>query len=313
MHFPVINIAIISGALLLSAGTAMASSHADEGERRFGGPLLSRLLPGVGSQPNSQPQTSALPSRFQLGFFSTDNALKGDPATYRFQTEIPHRTTIASFGYGSYYGASRLDLIGGQYEPYSNSLLSRWMPQKESLSLTMEAGVQHADLHAGVMYAYQNREVPSPLTGFSNGTFSHYPMYIFATGGAGGESLVDGRSDDGQAVFFYLGYNLSQQLNVRGALGLAKTSSSGLDDQALQLSETSRRWGVDVAATYRLLDNLVYEAHLGYVNIDDTSPSGAATAQADRLNSAGNDATPHTSDAPPTSQFHIGSHIRMTF
>jgi len=127
------------------------------------------------------------------------------------------------------------------------------------------------------------------------------PVYIFSPTVGGSTAFLDHYSDDGQALFFYLGYDLTSRLNLRGTMGVA-AAKSGDDD--LHLLEQTRRWGVDFAATYRLLDNLVYQAHLGYVSLVDHN---GVTAAPPRLGEA------TLNGEQPSSMYQIGSHIRMTF
>ncbi|MFH7320638.1 hypothetical protein ACHHRT_08495 [Desulfurivibrio sp. D14AmB] len=246
-------------------------------------------------------------TRFHLGFFTTElkspHLTIGDQessTSYLAQLPVRQSTTgIADLGYGSYYGATRLDVSRFTNTSDSYSLT----PQRsgEKLNLSLEAGGRHEDLSAGMLYAYRSslaQHDPEPGV-------APYPIYIFTPMGGYDGSLGE-RSHDGHAVFLYLGYNLSQQLNIRGTLGLAKTSTRFGDEGNLRPAEQSRRWGVDLAATYRLLDNLVYEAHLGYVSIEDSVVAAASQ-------NAGTDAVPLSSSAPPASLYQIGSHIRMTF
>ncbi|WP_157861464.1 hypothetical protein [Desulfurivibrio alkaliphilus] len=217
---------------------------------------------------------------------------------------------MANFGYGSYYGVSRLDTTSLYLLPGLAGLdelpRSSEVPRDESLALSLEAGVRHHDLNTGVLYAYQSGY---PALHRPHGATA-LPSYIFTPLGPLTEQNRDQRGPNGHAVFLYLGYNHSPQLNLRGSVGLAKTGINSSDSETGHLlSEQSRRWGIDIAATYKLLDNLVYHAHLGYVSIDET-PS---TADAPTLHT-GSDATPQSAGGQgPDSIFHIGSHIRMTF
>lgn len=300
-------IAALSAALILGANSAWAGNAvtgpiaANDGRAAM--PLLSRFLPHLNSGDNLL-LSAAQPTSFRLGFVSTGSADGSDsfPAFLDRQHPLSRQfsTGVASLDYGNYYGASRLDLS----RTSQAGLLPSLQQQEDSLALSLEAGVRHDDLNAGVLYAYRTNY--SPLQPMAETGLAAYPMYIFTPSGGSALSLLGERSEN-HAVFLYLGYNLSRQLNLRGTLGLARTDIES-DDKNLRLGEQSRRWGVDVAATYRLLDNLVYEAHLGYVSIDDAAPGAFNKA-------AGGDgeAVPHASGNAPASIYHIGSHIRMTF
>ncbi|MDZ7640673.1 MAG: hypothetical protein U5J62_01410 [Desulfurivibrio sp.] len=278
----------------LGSGVAMAQedAFADAGEvAEFSRPWLSRLWSDSDSANGTLFTSPARPSRFSLGYFTTDTTQES--ARRHKQPLANRQSTFAALATEAYYGAARLDLswlAETNYQP-------PWLQGSDGRALSLEAGVSRDDLSAGLLYAYQSGYVPFAGEGQS----ASYPMYFF-TPTDDGASAFDQRSSDNHAVFLYLGYNLSQQLNLRGSMGLAQTELGG-DEQSLRLGESSRRWGVDVAATYRLLDNLVYEAHLGYVNIDETTAS-----QLDD-----NSAVSHAGGSAPSSLYQIGSHIRMTF
>lgn len=294
----------------LAAAPPLALAADGEAGRgaRFYTPLLSRLVPVLSGEPKSLNSSPSSATRFHLGFFTTElksshltAADQDSNASYLAQLPVRQSTTgIADLGYGSYYGTTRLDVSRFTNTGDGYSLT----PQRpgENLNLSLEAGGRYDDLSAGMLYAYRSsfaQHDPEPGV-------SPYPMYIFTPIGSYDTGL-DERSHDGHAVFLYLGYNLSEQLNIRGTLGLAKTSTRFGDEGSLRPVEQSRRWGVDLAATYRLLDNLVYEAHLGYVSIEDTAVTAASTQN------SGTDAAPLSSSSHPASLYQIGSHIRMTF
>lgn len=306
-----IGIWALSGAIFWAAspmvalaGDGPASGPAsglasDEPESRVDRPLLSRFLSTGNSSDGTLLTSPARPSRFSLGFFTAG----GDELSVKYPLlnnqplgAVSHQSTVAALESDNYYGAARLDVTSlnqaSGYDPEWARL------RDEQVSLSLEAGVGRDELSAGLLYAYQNTY--SPLTGQS--PTASYPMYFFTPTGDG-HGAIDGASIDNHAVFLYLGYNLSRQLNLRGTMGLAQTGAGG-DDHALRIGESSRRWGVDIGATYRLLDNLVYEAHLGYVSIDEPTSS--------RLNDDSS-AVPHASGAAPDSLYQIGSQIRMTF
>lgn len=140
--------------------------------------------------------------------------------------------------------------------------------------------------------------------GLGGERFPLLPVYIFSPTVGGAD--LDHYSDNSQALFFYLGYDLTSRLNLRGTMGIAGSKNGGDDSHLL---ENTRRWGVDFAATYQLLDNLVYQAHLGYVSLDH----GGTPAALPRL---GGESLPRSAaslDGEPSSLYQIGSHIRMTF
>ncbi|MDF1613951.1 hypothetical protein [Desulfurivibrio dismutans] len=306
-----------STALLLTLPVLASANDTDSGERKFAGSMLSRFLP------SSEPQGESwnhqeLPSRFSLGFFTAGVPLAPVAApeeefhapSYLDDSPPTQITALANFGYGSYYGVSRLDTNNLSLLPgmvgLDDQLSANELPRDDNLSLSLEAGLRHQQLNTGMLYAYQSGYPTSrgPISGSPS-----FPSYIFTPLGPVSEQHRDQRGPEGHAVFFYLGYNHTPQLNLRGSVGLAKTAGGiSSDDPNHLLNEQSRRWGVDIAATYRLLDNLVYQAHLGYVSIDE-SPSAAETP----VLHTGSDATPQSAGQNSDSIFHIGSHIRMTF
>ncbi|MFH7325454.1 hypothetical protein [Desulfurivibrio sp. C05AmB] len=316
MKFRILGIALLSSAacLLAPASSALADDRDGKGERFFSGPLLSRFLPGFGNQSSSLAD-QALPSRFALGYYTTgplaDEGDYGLTSSYLARYPGPPTTTgVASLGYGSYYGATRIDtnrLAPSGLSEHESLNYFAGQAQDQGLSLSLEAGMSHESLNAGLLYAYQSGYAGSSAA--TIGGSLPYPAYIFAPLG-GPDQALEARGHEGRAVFLYLGYNLSQQLNLRGTLGVAKTNR-GSDEKIPGLTEQSRRWGLDIAATYRLLDNLVYEAHLGYVSIDDAPPGAPPIPQ---LHGASDGAPLSSSGGQnPDAIYHIGSHIRMTF
>lgn len=134
----------------------------------------------------------------------------------------------------------------------------------------------------------------------------HAPVYIFSPA-ASTTSFLDHYSEDSQALYFYLGYDLTSRLNLRGTVGIAGPGKGGASEDEFHLIEQTRRWGVDFAASYRLLDNLVYQAHLGYVSLDHNRTAVAPSRLGESLSGAA------TLEGEPSSLYQIGSHIRMTF
>lgn len=309
-HFGIILLG--SAAFLLAVPAPALAKDADEGTGNlFSGPLLSRFLPGSASDKETSTDQN-LPSRFSLGFFTTSTPDdENDFLSTSYQPNSPpsQMTALANIGYGSYYGTSRLETnrpglltgIAGLDEPGSNQLA-----YEDNLSLSLEAGLRRQDLSTGILYAFQSG-YPTIKGPADHG--APYPSYIFAPLNHGSEQSRNLNTPEGHAVFLYLGYNHSQQLNLRGTLGLARTGFSG-DDDSPSLQEQSRRWGLDFAATYKLLDNLVYEAHLGYVSIDETS----AAPEIPTLHTP-TDGTAQSAggEQGADSVYHVGSHIRMTF
>lgn len=308
-----LGITLLGGAALLLAAPDLAQAQAEEGVREsggfFSGPVLSRFLPGNDSREETLSQQFR-PSRFRLGFFTTPAGDENLPLTsYRSGDQAASQlTALATLDYGSYYGATRLDtnrsFLLSNHSAVGELPGADDLAREENLSLSMEAGVKRQDFNAGLLYAYQSGYPTATANAFGG---AHYPSYIFAPL-APIEQSLDYRSPEGHAVFLYLGYNVSQHLNLRGSLGLAK-KSSGFDDMSQGLGEQSRRWGLDFAATYRLLDNLVYQAHLGYVSIDDASTAPAIPS----LHGPSDGAPLSASGQGADSLYHIGSHIRMTF
>jgi opacity protein-like surface antigen len=73
--------------------------------------------------------------------------------------------------------------------------------------------------------------------------------------------MTGGMSTNGvHAIVAAADYAVSNQLSLHGAIGWAKADevAAGADD--------SYGWEYNVGAAYKLLDNLTYEAHFGYLD-----------------------------------------------
>ncbi len=308
--------------LLLSAPLqALAGETNLTGGRKTEDPLLSRFL-SESDGPSGSSSQQALPSRFHLGFYpvAPPPNVENDRFPllfFTFNRDQSSHAAIASPanpGYDSPHSAYRLTDIGRTpssasvpgFAGLGESLLADHH-QDDRITLSLGAGVRHDALSAGVAYARQSGP-PAVEGGGSEGS-SLFPSFLLTPLGGSQEQAFDGRSPDGHAVFLYMGHSLSQRLNLRGTLGLGKLTTVTNNKHLGLLEEQSSRWGVDFTASYRLLDNLMYKAHLGYVNIDDSSPFYNLRQQ-----TTDSDATPFSSLSQGSKHmFRVGGHIRMTF
>lgn len=157
-------------------------------------------------------------------------------------------------------------------------------------ALDLGAGTKMKGLDAGIGLSRRNGYQPDLAQKMAPGL----PHHIFAT--ASGENAYE---QDGYALFFSLGYDLTEHLNMSGTLGYARVKGRTESAAALE----SQRWGVDIGASYRLLNNLYYDAHLGYVTLD-----GAQVAPASSPASLSGGSDPADGNI-----YHVINQLRMTF
>lgn len=188
--------------------------------------------------------------------------------------------------FGDYYAALAVD--------YDLPRAAAGIGQKnrKGSALDLAAGTKVKGLDAGIGYARRNDYQPA----LDQKAASGLPYHIFATGGKG-ENVYD---QDGYALFFSVGYDLTEDLNMNGTLGYARVKNRTESEASLE----SQRWGLDIGASYRLLDNLYYDAHLGYVTLDGPPESSASAASSP---------TPAANDPAGGNFYHVINQLRMTF
>lgn len=74
-----------------------------------------------------------------------------------------------------------------------------------------------------------------------------------------------------QAAVVAVDYAVSNQLSLHGAIGYAEADETQVANQ-----DDEYGWEYNVGAAYKLLDNLTYEAHFGYLDTGDFFNEGAA-------------------------------------
>jgi hypothetical protein len=156
-------------------------------------------------------------------------------------------------------------------------------------SLSLGAGTSVKGFDAGVAFARRSDYQPELAQKMASGL----PHHIFTT--AKGDKAA--YEQDGYALFFSLGYDLSEHLNMSGTLGYARVKNGSEGEASLE----SQRWGVDIGASYRLMNNLYYDAHLGYVTLDGP-PEGPAAGS-----------LPSPASASDPGMYHVINQLRMTF
>lgn len=307
--------------LLLSALLPLTVSQpvfaAEEQQNRSLLPSLSRLYglfwPGDAEQRNKERlhssrrnrdaavfEYNALPGGITLSFGderppavvgdAAKPAAAGPPEKYFGHYRA---TGTASAEIGDFYALSQIG-----YRQYGDDT-ARARTERQVI---LEAGTQRNALNTGVMYAYRTGH-PAFISNKPVLGEQRLPYFIFSPATAGSGALGDSYATDVQAVLFYVGYDLTDQLTALASFGFAKTNKSDAADTAL--TEKGSRWSIDIAASYKLLDNLVYEAHLGYMNIDESAAAAS---------SAVNDSGPSISPLKnPSDIYQITNKIRMTF
>lgn len=225
---------------------------------------------------------------FSLGSETSGQAAVGVSSAY---TAAPAEKTSVRMAadttarFGDYYAILAVD-----YD-LPRPMVGAGEKNRKGSALDVSATAKVKGLATGINYARRNEYQPGVDQKMSTGL----PYHIFTTGK--GE---DAYEQDGYALFFSVGYDVTEKLNMNGTLGYAKVKNRAESDA----SPESRRWGVDIGASYRLLDNLYYDAHLGYVTLD--GPPEAPAPQ-------GNTPLPLASDPAGGNFYHMINQLRMTF
>jgi hypothetical protein len=156
------------------------------------------------------------------------------------------------------------------------------------------------------------------------------PLYVI-TGSHSGMLSEDTYAYNGDmatagvnAIGWYAVYQVSDKLTINGAIGYAWADETGtwddvvLEDDAAALTDLDGRdeeygWEIDLGVSYKLLDNLTYELHFGYVDAGDfweadptiNSPAGlVAAANAAGITNFEND---------PENIYLVSHHLTMKF
>ncbi len=148
----------------------------------------------------------------------------------------------------------------------------------KGLNLSLGADLQTGNLEAGLVYFHATGDQPESLEddyrAYSQDLDSAFaPMYILTGkfpehGKQSAGSSQDFSQSGLEGIVVHAGYDVNNRLRIKGAFGLAKGNKESKQEAAI-LSEEYYGWEVNLGASYKLLDNLLYEAHFGYLNTGD--------------------------------------------
>lgn len=142
----------------------------------------------------------------------------------------------------------------------------------------LQVGVKMDALTPSLMYFYaqgdDNSADDEKNNALSSGTGDQFePLYILTGRHTGmlNNDIFSGHtatmSNSGvHAVVAAVDYAVSNQLTLHGAIGWAKADEVPI---ANTLQDDEYGWEYNVGAAYKLLDNLTYEAHFGYLDTGD--------------------------------------------
>ncbi|MFZ5762354.1 MAG: hypothetical protein ACOY8P_05460 [Thermodesulfobacteriota bacterium] len=157
----------------------------------------------------------------------------------------------------------------------------------EALGGMLEVGGKFNNLTVSAMYFYAEGDDDTTTgdnegfmnaTGTSAGTGAEFePLYIL-TGRTTGllnpdQGTINGNmQDDGVHAFILAAdYKVSDALSLHGAIGYAQA------DEETATYDDEYGWEYNIGAAYKLLDNLTYEAHFGYLDTGDYFNAGSTT------------------------------------
>lgn len=190
------------------------------------------------------------------------------------------------YSFGNYYAVT-----GFSYDrKIPDSATGANEQQMKNLGISMGAGKRTNDLTAGLMYVYMTGD-----ESIGNDFQSFVILPAPNTAGKDNNSALN----EVHALSFYADYDLTQQFNIRTTLGFAKIEKSPEADALPK--ESGFRWGVGLDASYKLLDNLVYGAHFGYLDKGESFDKAAA----------GDESQTSLADSPPV--YQLSNHLTMTF
>ena len=148
----------------------------------------------------------------------------------------------------------------------------------------LNAGGKFDKLDVGAMYFYaegqklNDNNITTPLGGVGTGDLFE-PFYVLTGRHTGilNNNLFNGLTSSASAAGasaagVYANYAVSDKLTVHGAVGYAKADEKVFYTPAGVLTATqnsSYGWEYDLGMAYKLLDNLTYEAHFGYLDAGD--------------------------------------------
>ena len=157
--------------------------------------------------------------------------------------------------------------IGGKFDALTPSLMY-FYAQGQDINATVANGgdIENALGTTGTGDMFEPLYI---LTGRHTGMLNN----DLFTGGTGALSTAGVH-----AVVAAADYAVSNQLKLHGAIGWAQADeiqAVGMDDEY--------GWEYNVGAAYKLLDNLTYEAHFGYLDTGDFFNSSTTTNDAQNI------------------------------
>lgn len=165
---------------------------------------------------------------------------------------------VVKYSFGDYYAVTNFSFNYGT--PHSdNNIMMFDVPQAEGMDFALQAGRKINNLTAGLLYVYTDIVNESAGSDFR-------PLYFFTAPTMFGSDNSVLFADRGQAFYFYAGYELSRQINISGALGFTKTQGMFFADNNAEVRGEKAGWALKLDASFKLFDNLIYEAHFGYAD-----------------------------------------------
>ncbi len=226
-------------------------------------------------------------------FYKNDNldsgleyAFKNNKTVATVSDQLQDLSVYGKFKMDNYFANAELThFFGSKDYDASTALLKR---DYDSWAAFLQGGVKIDALTASLAYAYAQGQDPAKdvnggdMTNAlgTTGTGDQFePLYVL-TGRSTGilnnyvySGLTATASKDGMhAIVAAADYAVSNQLTLHGAIGWAKADETQILNQ-----NNTYGWEYDLGAAYKLLDNLTYEAHFGYLDTGDYFNMGNAT------------------------------------
>ena len=225
-------------------------------------------------------------------FYKNDNldsgleyAFKNNKTVANVSDQMQDVSVYGKFKMDNYFANAELTHFFGSKD-YDPGTLNR---SYDSWAAFLQGGIKIDALTASLAYAYAQGQDSAKNTGnggditaalSTTGTGDQFePLYVL-TGKSTGimnnrvySGLTSTASEAGlHAIVAAADYAVSNQLTLHGAIGWAKADEAvywdGTNAQATNGSKTYG-WEYDLGAAYKLLDNLTYEAHFGYLDTGD--------------------------------------------
>ena len=235
-------------------------------------------------------------------FYKNDNldsgleyAFKNNKTVPNVSDQLQDLSVYGKFKMDNYFANAELTHFFGSKD-YDPGTLNR---NYDSWAAFLQGGIKIDALTASLAYAYAQGQDPAKTTTNggditsalgTTGTGDQFePMYVLTGRSTGimNNYIYSGMgataSEAGMhAIVAAADYAVSNQLTLHGAIGWAKADEAvywnGTNAIATNGSNTYG-WEYDLGAAYKLLDNLTYEAHFGYLDTGDYFNMGNAVDQ----------------------------------